>query len=291
MEPETWGKRPPGSEPSPPGAATSVLSVGRAWLLDGGRGGAGSAADPPGGGLSQAAVRRRDSGACWREEVLRAGTPQPRVVLGGGRVRAPGSVPPGPTSSQLDDLAALSAQGQSVHPALGSEMSLRLELAPRGSGPASAPAAAGTPWRGSASSACRPGLALLRLGDAEDGCRCACPVWSQHRPGRPSLPLGSCAVGEGSRPGSQPSSCEQRVSAQAEKHNWRSRALSSKLRPLPLAQSWPQEKGLQASFQPGSASGRPMARALLTQAAGAWPAGLSRLGAQAFWGQVHPGEV
>ena len=82
MEPETWGKRPPGSEPSPPGAATSVLSVGRAWLLDGGRGGAGSAADPPGGGLSQAAVRRRDSGACWREEVLRAGTPQPRVVLG-----------------------------------------------------------------------------------------------------------------------------------------------------------------------------------------------------------------
>ena len=133
-----------------------------------------------------------------------------------------------------------------MHPALGSETSLRPELAPRGSGPASAPAAAGTPWRGSASSARRPGLALLRLGDAEDGCRCACPVWSQRGPGCPLLPLGSCAVGEGSGPGSQPSSCEQRISAQAEKCNWRSRALSSELRPLPSARSWPREKGLQA---------------------------------------------
>lgn len=225
------------------------------------------------------------------------------------------AVPLGPTSGQLDDLAALPAWGQSAHPALGSEMSLRPsltrmgaaqphpcrrglgllclspELAPRGSGPASPPATVGTPGWGSASSACRPGLALLRLGDAEDGCRCACPVWSQHCPEHPSVPLGGCAVGEGSGPGSEPSSIEQRVSAQAEKRDYRSRALSSELRPLPSARSWPREKGLQASLQPGSASGRLMGRALPTRAAGARPAGLSRLGAQAFWGQVHPGEV
>lgn len=91
MEPETWGKRPPSSKPSSPGAATLVLSVGRPWLLDEGLRGEGSAADPPGGGLSQAAVRRRDSsGACWREEVrgLRAGAPPDPVWSSGTTVSA-----------------------------------------------------------------------------------------------------------------------------------------------------------------------------------------------------------
>lgn len=264
-----------------------MLSVGRAWLLDGGRGGARSAADAPGGGLSQAAVRRRDSGSCWRQEVLRAGTPQPTVVLGAAVSTLPALFLWGPHPvGWMTLLLCLLRDSQCTQP-----------WAPR--------------------RAC--GLSSPRVGAAQPQ---PLPPRARHGGARPPLPAGQawpCSVWgmlrtvAGAPAQSGPSAAlgvprsllavvlwvrgaGQGASLPAVSRGSlrRQRSVTGGAEPSAVSSGLCLQPGAglgRRGCKPGSASGRPVARALLTQAAGAWPAGLSRLGAQAFWGQVHPGEV
>ena len=138
---------------------------------------------------------------------------------------------------------------------------------------------------------CLQGRAWPHLGDAEDGCRRASHWGSallqslSRGPARRgprtalSTPRSLLTVELWVRRVGQEADlpAASRGSLRAEKHSWRSRALSRELRPLCSARSWPREKGLQASLQPGPASGHVRART--------WP---TRAGSSALLGPGPP---
>lgn len=144
---------------------------------------------------------------------------------------------------------------------------------------------------------CLQGRAWPRLGDAKDGCRRA-PHWG----GAPLQSLSRGPARRGPRTAlSTPRSllvvelwvrrvgqgadlpAASRGSLPAEKRSWRSRALSRELRPLRSAWSWPREKGLQASLQPGPASQHLRARTRPTRAGSS-----ALLGPGPPWRDVNP---